>query len=48
MVYVSTRHRFRRRDEGWDSYIAFIGLPSLVQVRRTGAPMHRRSERIDP
>ena len=32
-MWVSTRKKLRSGDDKWDSYISFIGLPGLREVR---------------
>ncbi len=41
MLFVSTRQRFRYGDLEWDSYIAWIALPGLREVRTLDAALNK-------
>jgi hypothetical protein len=40
-MWLSTRFKFREGDEHWSSYLAFVGLPQLKEVRSLDAALSR-------
>jgi len=40
MLFVSTRQRFQHGDPHWESYISWIGLPQLREVRTVDAKLN--------
>lgn len=44
-MWLSTRSKFREGDEGWASYLAFIGLPLLKEVRSIDSWLNRYAGR---